>query len=249
MAYPRAEMRDPAWTASFVEPAVVAIAVMAVVASGLASSHARAQAADQSPEAPTEQPAAGTEPLPDPPSPVELRPVTVRFRANVEGVSVRYFPDPILDDDASGLRLRLPPASRYSVLCDAPCDRELPQTHFGLAVTRGAELVRFERPLGVDGNTGVSIDWQDRSFERTGGIVTLAAGIPIGLLLAIVPTVVELSSGDAGMGTGLGLGSGALVLGLAIGLGISFATTGDAVTFEVTPLPDSRAPVFSEEWR
>lgn len=250
MAYPPAEMRDPATIASFLRPAgLAAVAVGIVLASGLASSQAHAQA-DAEAAAEPEGTTAEMEAVPSPPAPVELRPVTVRFRANVEGVSVRYLPDPILEDDASGLHLRLPPASRYSVLCDAPCDRELPQTHFGLAVTRGGgDLVRFERPLGVDGPTGVSIDWQDHSDERTGGIVALAAGIPLGILLAIIPTALELASGPAGIGTGLGLGSGALVLGLAIGLGVAFTTMGDGASFEVTPLPDTGTPVFSEEWR
>ncbi|HJL18089.1 MAG TPA: hypothetical protein RMH99_20665, partial [Sandaracinaceae bacterium LLY-WYZ-13_1] len=116
---------------------------------------------------------------PSRPPPVRLRPVTVAFRANAPGVRVHYLPDPVLEDTpAGGVRVRRAAPPRYSLLCEAPCDVELPQSHFGLAFSRGEDgrLIRSIEPFGVDGRTGVRVRWDDRAGERLAGLLTLAIG-------------------------------------------------------------------------
>lgn len=182
--------------------------------------------------------------VPEAPS-VELRPATVRFRANLEGVHVEYLQDPVLEDTPRGLAVRPAPASRYAELCVAPCDVELPQTHLALAARFGEHVHRFTEPLGVDGPTGVRIAWDDRTGLRIAGIVTLIAGSVIGVLvgglsLGLATDDVALAGGAA---TGSALVGGSIVVGLVLAL------MEDGAEVRVTPLPDDGSAIFSAEWR
>lgn len=183
-------------------------------------------------------------------APVELRPATVRFRSDAPRVRVHYLTDPPLDEDGQGgLRVRIAEPHRYALLCDAPCDRELPRTHFALAFSRdGGPLARTPDPFGVDGHTGVRIRWNDAGGLRTAGLWTLAVGIPAGLLLAILPiTIDRASGGDDQEGVYAALGAGAVVAFASIAVGIPLFGAGDSATFSVVPLPDDQH-LFSSEW-
>lgn len=184
--------------------------------------------------------------VPEAPASVELRPARVRFRANLEGLDVLYLPDPTLDD---ALSVRLGAPSRYQLLCRAPCDRDLPQTHLGLAVRRGAQLVRFDDPLGVDGPTGVRLTWRDRAPEREAGLVILLAGVPFAVGGGLGLSLIGLTEpdGDAYYASGAAVG-GALLAGALIA-GLVLLLADDDAAFAVTPLPDAPAHLYSPEWR
>lgn len=191
------------------------------------------------------------EEIPPPPQPIELRPSTVRFRANVPGVRVHYLPDPVLDDDGrGGLRVRLADPSRYSILCDAPCDRELPRAHFALAFSlAGGPLVRAIDPFGVDGHTGVRVRWHDRAALRTAGLWTLILGPVAGASLAIVPISADRASGgndDAYLVTTL---AGAGIVAASIVIGIVLLTMDDGASFSAEPLPDDASELFRSDWQ
>ncbi|MBX3272322.1 MAG: hypothetical protein KF729_18835 [Sandaracinaceae bacterium] len=188
--------------------------------------------------------AAAQERVPEPPD-VELRPVTVRFRADVAGLRVLYAQDPVLDEGASGLVVRAAPTSRYAELCVAPCDAELPQTHLGLAVARAGRVHRFETPLGLDGPTGVRFAWDDRSELRLAGVIALVAGAAVavlagGLTLGLATTDAEYAAG---------LSTSGLLLAASLGVGLALALLEDSVSFSVTPLPADGATLYSAEWR
>jgi len=191
-------------------------------------------------------PAAAQTTVPDPPPGVDLRPVNVRFRGNVEGLRVRYLADPVLDEGTDGLVVRRVAPTRYEQLCVAPCDRDLPQTHVGLAVEREGHLVRFEAPLGVDGPTGVTLTWEDNSGLRLAGILTLAIGSALGVGLAVPSLVVGLDD-PVVLGAGLGIAS-ALIVGSVV-VGVLLALIDDGASFEAVPLPGDASGVFSTEWR
>lgn len=195
--------------------------------------------------------AAAQEEVPPPPEPADLRPSTVRFRANVPGVRVHYVPDPVLDDDGrGGLRVLLADPSRYSLLCDAPCDRELPRARFALAFSREhGPLVRVSVPFGVDGHTGVRVRWDDRSGLRDAGLFTLLFGAPVGAGLAIIPFAVDRASGgsdDAYLVTGI---AGAGVLAASIAIAIVLLTLDDRASFASEPLPDDASELFRSSWQ
>ncbi|MCB9596139.1 MAG: hypothetical protein H6719_25680 [Sandaracinaceae bacterium] len=189
-------------------------------------------------------PAAAQE-VPDPPAPVDLAPATVRFRANVPDLQVLYMQDPVLDDSGGAIAVRAAPPGRYSELCVAPCDVDLPQTHLGLAVRRRDHLHRFDAPLGVDGPTGVRIDWDDRDLLRLAGVLTLVGGGAVGL--SIIAATLALALDDGALAGGLVGGIG--LLGAAVTVGVLLVLTEDAASFSVTPLPSSGAQLFSAEWR
>lgn len=188
--------------------------------------------------------------VPDPPPPVELRPATVHFVADADGVAVHYLGDPVLEDTSSGgVAVRRVEPSRYTLLCEAPCSRELPQTHLGLAFSRGDVFLRDPDPLGVDGPAEVRIAWHDRSLERLAGILALSIGAPLGIALGVASTVVELGFGPPGIASAVGLSVGGAILIAAVVVGVYFVLSEDGADFRVTPLPDGGAAVFSEEWR
>jgi len=192
-------------------------------------------------------PAAAQTRVPDPPRDVDLRPVSVRFRANVEGLRVRYLADPVLDESRRGeLVVRRAPPARYEELCVAPCDRDLPQTHVGLAVERDGHLVRFDDPLGIDGPTGVQLRWDDQSDLRLAGILILAIGTAIGVGAGLVTFVSSLDDPIA-LGAGLGTASAAIVASVIVG--VLLTVTDDGASFEAVPLPGDASGVFSTEWR
>ena len=205
--------------------------------------------------APAAAAAQGTTPAeeaaaPDPPPPVGLTPATVRFASEAEGVGVRYLADPVLDDTAGGgLAVRLADPRRYALLCEAPCERELPRGHFALAFEREGSLRRMREPLGIDGPTAVRIHWDDHEDERLGGVVTLAAGTPVAVLAALIPSAVELSSGPAGAATIGGGVAGGVTLAAVLAVGLALLLSEDGARFSVTPLPDADAGLFSEDWR
>jgi len=184
------------------------------------------------------------ETVPEPPTPVDLRPSTVRFRAETPGLSVRYLTDPVLEDSSGGLVVRSVAESRYAPLCDVPCDRELPQGHVGLAVERGGHLVRFSRPLGIDGPTGVRLRWEDRTDLRIGGVLTIIFGAVIGLTAGVLTAALAT---DVGVGVGGLVGGGALTVTTTV-LGILFALTEDGATFDAVPMPADASGLFSSEW-
>lgn len=188
--------------------------------------------------------AAQEEAVPAPPE-VELRPATVRFRANLEDVHVRYMQDPVLDDTSGRLSVRLAPIARYAELCVAPCEVELPQTHLGLAAARGEHVHRFTEPLGVDGPTGVRIEWDDRAGVRLAGLLAMIVGGALGV--ATGGLALGLVTDDAALAGGLVAGStlvtGSLVVGLVLFL------LEDAASLRVRPLPADGAELFSSEWR
>ncbi len=189
--------------------------------------------------------------VPPPPEPLELRPSTVRFRANVPGVRVHYVPDPALDDDGrGGLRLRLAEPSRYSLLCDAPCDRELPRAGFALAFSRReGPLVRVTVPFGVDGHTGVRVRWDDRSGLRDAGLFTLVLGAPAGAGLAIIPFAVDRATGGSDDAYFVTSVAGAGVLAASIAIAIVLLTMEDRASFSAEPLPDDASELFRSDWR
>lgn len=180
-----------------------------------------------------------------PEAPVELRPASVRFRANLEGVHVRYLQDPVLEDTARGLAVRPAPVGRYAELCVAPCDVELPQTHLALAAARGDTVHRFTEPLGVDGPTGVRIDWDDRSGLRLAGWITLIAGSVVGL--AVGGLSLGLASDDVALAGGTA--TGAAVIGGSVVVGLVLALMEDGARVRVRPLPADGSELFSAEWR
>ncbi|MEC7524715.1 MAG: hypothetical protein VYE22_32850 [Myxococcota bacterium] len=184
--------------------------------------------------------------VPEPPEPVELRPATVRFHADVEGLEVLYLPAPTLDE---GLRVRLAPPSRYQLLCAAPCDRELPQTHLGLALRRGERVVRFTEPFGVDGPTGVRLDWIDRGREREAGVAILAAGVPLSIGVGVGVSLVGLTQPEGDAFYAVGASVGAALLGAALVTGLLLLLADDDATFEITPLPDAPDHLRSRDWR
>lgn len=189
-----------------------------------------------------------TEAIPQPPAPVELRPATVRFRGNLEGLRVHYLADPILDDDEGGLVIRRVAEARYLHLCDTPCDRELPQGHFGLAVGRGERLVRFLEPLGVDGPTGVRLLWDDRAGVRLAGLLTLATGTPIGLGVALLPLAVEAAGSGFGDASVAGLAVGSALVVASVVIAVLLALSEDGASFSATPLPADASGLFSSDW-
>jgi len=190
-----------------------------------------------------------TDALPDPPSPVELRPATVRFRANIEGLRVHYLADPVLDDDpGGGVVVRLVSESRYPLLCESPCDRELPQGHFGLALGRGDRVVRFLEPLGVDGPTGVRLRWNDHSDLRLFGALTLFIGIPLGLAAAIVPVAVDASGSGFGDASVAGLVIGSTLVAASVVVGVLLVVSDDGASFSAAPLPADASGLFSNAW-
>lgn len=67
----------------------------------------------------------------------------------------------------------------------------------------GAVLAIDLEPLGVDGPTGVRLSWDDRADTRLAGILTLAAGIPIGVGVALVPAAVEAADSAFADASGL----------------------------------------------
>ncbi len=182
--------------------------------------------------------------VPEPPPSVELRPSTVRFHANLEGLRVLYLQDPTLDDTDGRLAIRVPAPSRYVELCDVPCDRELPQTHLGLAVARGDHLIRFDTPLGVDGPTDVSLRWHNHEGVRLGGLLLATIGGAAGLGLGAI--TLAAATDDAALAGGLAAG-GALLIGSVI-VGILLALMGDRATFEAAPLPADGTGLFSDRW-
>lgn len=191
-------------------------------------------------------PAAAQTAVPDPPPGVDLRPVSVRFRGNVEGLRVRYLADPVLDEGRGGLVVRRAAPTRYEELCVAPCDRDLPQTHVGLAVERGGHLVRFDEPLGIDGPTGVRLRWQDQSDLRLAGALILAIGSALGLAAAVITLATSLDDAGA-LGGGLGVAS-AVIVGSVVA-GVLLVLTDDGASFEAVPLPGDASGVFSTQWR
>jgi len=204
------------------------------------------------PEAPEDEVAGAAEAeVPAPPRPVELRPATVRFRADAPGVRVHYLPDPVLDDaSGGGLRVRLPAPSRYDLLCETPCDVQLPQSHYGLAFARDdGLLVRSPEPFGVDGHTGVRVDWADRSAERTAGLLALAIGVPVGLAAGALAIGLDLGTGGDGVAAGVGGAIGSAIVVGSVLAGVILSLSEDGASFSVTPLPDDRSGLFSEQWR
>jgi len=175
---------------------------------------------------------------------VELRPSTVRFRANLEGLRVLYLQDPVLDERDGELVIRPSPAHRYVELCAVPCNRELPQTHLGLAVAREQRVIRLHTPLGVDGPMGVTVRWQSRETERLGGVLLAAIGGVSGLGVGIVS--VAATTDDAALGAGVGVG-GALLVGAVI-VGVLLALMDDDAAFEAAPLPADGDGLFSDQW-
>lgn len=183
-----------------------------------------------------------------PASAQELRPPTVHFETSASGVRVHYIVDPTLDEDGrGGLRLRVPEASHYSLLCDAPCDRELPRTHYALAFERNGAFVRQSEPFGVDGPTRVDVRWNDQGAVRDAGVFTLAIGAPIGVLLAILPIAIDRGTGgsDDAMFGPLVAGFAITVASVIVGLALFVQT--DTATFSVAPLSDPSG-VYSESW-
>jgi hypothetical protein len=177
-----------------------------------------------------------------------LRPSTVHFASSTPQLSVHYIGDPTLEDDGhGGLRVRLPEPSHYALLCEAPCDRELPRTHYALAFARGGTFVRQIEPFGVDGPTRVDVRWSDQSALRDAGIFTLAIGAPIGALLAILPIAIDRGTGGNDDGVVFTLGAGSVLTLASLLVGIVLVVQTDGASFTVEPLSDT-SQVFSDTW-
>ena len=71
----------------------------------------------------------------------------------------------------------------------------------------------------------------------------------MGLLVGVIPTAVELSSGDPDVGTAIGLTVGSAIVTAAVVVGLFLLLQEDGATFSVTPLPSESPTVLSEEWR
>lgn len=128
---------------------------------------------------------------------------------------------------------------QFAVVCNAPCDVEIPEGTYQLGVAQGTGgAQRAGRPMDLRGEMTLELGYNDRSLTRLGGWLTFTIGSAAGAALIIGSIFAGPTTycGRSSCGQDLSvemLVSGSVVFGASMIVGLIFAFMQDAPSIEV----------------
>ncbi|MDQ3033896.1 MAG: hypothetical protein M3Y87_15880 [Myxococcota bacterium] len=128
---------------------------------------------------------------------------------------------------------------QFGVVCNAPCDVEVPEGTYQLGVAQGTgDAARAGRPIELRGDVTLDLAYNDRSGQRVAGWLTFGLGAAAGaaLLVAGIFTGPTYSSSFGYSRRDLNVPmmiAGGVVFGVGMIVGMIFAFMQDAPSIEV----------------
>jgi hypothetical protein len=133
----------------------------------------------------------------------------------------------------------------FRTICEAPCAVEMPTGEYSMALARDGALVPVEEPVVVPGPATLRATYESRHGLRVAGHVTLAIGVPAGIVLlaiGVTRTAPDCSTpnGSGGCAQSISpdpawtIAGGALLLA-SIVVGSALSLQHDRATIEVVP--------------
>ncbi|AKF08374.1 hypothetical protein [Sandaracinus amylolyticus] len=109
---------------------------------------------------------------------------------------------------------------QYAVICNAPCDTEIPAGTYQLGIAHGTgDAQRSGRPIDLRGDVDLFLEYEDRTGIRVAGWMVFIGGMIGGTLLMTLPVL----TGSYGDNTGYLIGGGVLAgVSMAVGFPLIF---------------------------
>jgi len=177
------------------------------------------------------------------PHPAWPRLARVHVRADQAGLSLQRLQGTDTVMVYTGRAVGTVYVDQFSVLCNAPCDIEIPEGTYQLGVGRGARrAVRAGAPTFLGGDTTLMLNYSSHTGTRVAGWLTLILGNIVGGLVMLAATSAgpeecisaRICSNTLSMDLLLG---GALIMTAATITSIFLIGKSDSASVEATPGP------------